>query len=78
MSDMLFCYCCRVFHDKAGMRQFQTRAGRRWRCLASIEAARRSREERDAFGRQQTEINRDHAQAGAGLLNHWRPELRRP
>ncbi|MBP5988094.1 MAG: hypothetical protein KA538_13000 [Azonexus sp.] len=59
MTDTLFCYCCRVHHPKDQMRLFPTRQGNRWRCLRSIEAAASNRGERDAFGRRQTDINRD-------------------
>lgn len=61
MPETLFCYCCRVHHPKEQMRRFSTRAGYRWRCQGSIEAAMRSIDERDAFGRRQTIINRDAA-----------------
>lgn len=59
MTETLFCYCCRVHHPKEQMRLFPTKQGYRWRCIRSIEAAACSRRERDAFGRQQTEINRE-------------------
>ena len=59
--EMLYCYCCRVHHPKDQMRPYMTKHGYRWRCLRSIEAAACSRRERDAFGRQQTEINRAEA-----------------
>jgi hypothetical protein len=65
MTETLFCYCCRVHHDKTLMRPFPTRQGYRWRCLRSIEAAARSRRERDAFGQQQSEINRETARRAA-------------
>ena len=70
MIETLFCYCCRVHHDKNQMRLFPTRQGYRWRCIRSIEAAARSRQERDAFGQQQSEINRETARRAAeyGLL----------
>ena len=61
MSDTLYCYCCRTHHPKAQMRRFTTRTGERWRCLSSIEAARARLDERDAFGRQQSELNRQTA-----------------
>ncbi len=47
------------------MRLFPTRQGHRWRCLRSIEAATRTRHERDEFGRQQSEINREAARRAA-------------
>lgn len=59
--DMLFCYCCKTHHPKDEMRRFPTRHGKRWRCIRSIEAAKRSRPERDAFGREQSAINREAA-----------------
>lgn len=61
MSDTLYCYCCRTHHPKEQMRRFATRTGERWRCLSSIEAARARLDERDAFGRQQSELNRQTA-----------------
>lgn len=60
--DMQFCYCCRVHHPKETMRLFQTKQGYRWRCVRSIEAAAKSCSERDAFGQQQTLINREGTQ----------------
>lgn len=59
MSEMRYCYCCRVHHPVDQMRLFPTRAGDRWRCVRSIVAARGSQAERDAVGRQQTLINRE-------------------
>lgn len=73
MSEMLFCYCCRVHHPKEQMRLFPTKLGQRWRCIRSIEAAACARGERDAFGRRQTEINREEARHQAermGLLRN--------
>lgn len=61
MTEMLFCYCCRVHHPKSQMRPFKTKLGERWRCIRSIEAAAGNRRERDAFGLQQTEYNREDA-----------------
>lgn len=57
MSETRYCYCCRVHHPSELMRSFETRHGVRWRCLRSIEAARSSVEQRDLFGRRQSEIN---------------------
>lgn len=65
MPEMLFCYCCRVHHPREQMRLFQTRHGPRWRCLRSIADARRPCAERDAFGRQQSAINREQARLEA-------------
>lgn len=63
MTEKLFCYCCRAHHPRAEMLPFQTRSGFRWRCRRSVEAAQRSVSERDRFGQQQSEINREAAQA---------------
>jgi len=71
MTEMQFCYCCRVHHPKDQMRLFPTKLGERWRCIRSIEAAASESRARDAFGRQQTEINREAAKRAAeriGLL----------
>jgi hypothetical protein len=76
MTEMLFCYCCRVHHPKDQMRPFRTRHGERWRCIRSIKAAACARAERDAFGKQQTAINREDSRRIAErtvLLRHERP-----
>jgi len=59
MSETLFCHCCRIHHPRDKMYRYLTRYGYRWRCRRTIEAAQGSIAERDAFGYQQTEINRD-------------------
>lgn len=59
MSEMQYCYCCRVHHPQEEMRLFPTRHGERWRCIRSIEAATASRKARDAFGQEQSRINRE-------------------
>jgi len=46
------------------MRQIETaHGGKKWRCIASIEAAHRNAKERDAFGHRETELNRAEAEA---------------
>jgi hypothetical protein len=45
------------------MRQIETKGGKRWRCIKSIEASRQGRAEREAFGRQTTAINKAEAQS---------------
>ena len=66
-----YCYVCQVHHPAEQVICIDTRAGRRWRCKRSIQAASRPSSERDAFGRQQTALNqqlaRDKAEA-AGIL----------
>lgn len=76
MTETIFCYCCRVHHPKDQMRPFKTKRGERWRCIRSIEAAACARQERDAFGQQQTAINREDSRRIAERsiqLRHERP-----
>ncbi len=65
MPDTLYCYHCRLYHPKEEMRQIDTKGGKRWRCIKSIEAAKRDRETREAFGRQMSAINKAQAQSKA-------------
>ena len=74
MTETLYCYCCRVHHPKEQMRLFPTKLGDRWRCIRSIEAAARDPNARDAFGRQQTEINREDSKWVAERALHLRHE----
>jgi hypothetical protein len=63
-----FCYHCGVHHPVEEMRQLVTKTGKRWRCLKSIEATKRSREAREAFGRSVTELNKAEAQAKLRII----------
>lgn len=63
MADTLFCYHCRTHHPKEEMRQIETKGGKRWRCIKSIEATKRATAERDAFGKQVTALNKAELQA---------------
>ena len=63
MADTLYCYHCRNYHPKEEMRQIETKGGKRWRCIKSIEATKRGKECREAFGRETTAINKAEAQA---------------
>ncbi len=58
MTETEFCYCCRVHHDISVMRLFPTRQGYRWRCQATLDAARLVPAARDALGREKSEANR--------------------
>jgi len=58
MADTLYCYHCRTYHPREEMRQINTKGGKRWRCIKSIEATKRSVAEREAFGRQMTAKHR--------------------
>jgi hypothetical protein len=68
MTETLFCYSCRTHHLRELMHQFHTQHGLRWRCRRTIDAAKCGTTERDAFGRQQTDINRQFAQEMADKL----------
>ena len=64
MSDTAFCYHCATHHPKTEMRQIETKGGRKWRCVRSIEAVKKkSPEEREAFGKQMTAMNKADQQA---------------
>lgn len=70
MTEDLFCYHCRTNHRKDQMRRVFTKGGLRWRCVDSLQGARRSVAERDAFGRAQTEQNRADASRLAARVRH--------
>jgi hypothetical protein len=64
MSDTAYCYHCSIRHPIEEMRQIDTKGGKRWwRCIKSIEAAKHSVQEREAFGRQTTANNQADTQA---------------
>jgi hypothetical protein len=67
MSETVYCYHCRLRHPKEEMRLIETKTGKRWRCIKSIEATKRGREAREAFGREVTAINKAEAQNKAKL-----------
>lgn len=56
MADF-FCYHCARYHPEAEMTEVETKNGKRKRCIKSINAAKRSQAERDAFGKRMTEQN---------------------
>jgi len=68
MAETIYCYHCGTRHPKEEMRQINTKSGKRWRCIKSIEAARQPKEKREAFGREVTAINKAEAQAKARLV----------
>lgn len=59
----IYCYHCGRHHPAAEMRQIDTKGGKKWRCIKSIEATRLSSAQRDAFGKAVTEINKAEQQA---------------
>ena len=79
MSDTAYCYHCGTHHPKEEMRQIETKGGKRWRCIRSIEATKQGPEAREAFGREVTAINKAEAQDKAkGALNMNLVALDRP
>ncbi len=63
MSSTAYCYHCGTHHPREEMRQIETKGGKRWRCIKSIEATKRGTAERDAFGKQVTATNKSELQA---------------
>jgi len=73
MSDTAYCYHCGRHHPKEEMRQIETKGGKRWRCIKSIEATKKAQAERDAFGQQVTANNKIEARSKAqAMLNKGR------
>lgn len=68
-EEQIYCYHCQTRHPKSEMRQVENKGVKRWRCIKSIEATKRSVAEREAFGRQMTAINKAEAQSKARILN---------
>ncbi|MBL8385988.1 MAG: hypothetical protein JNM90_23085 [Burkholderiales bacterium] len=62
-SGTVYCYHCHTQHPREEMRLVVSKSGKRWRCIASIKAAQKSREEREAFGRKVSAMNKAEAQA---------------
>lgn len=62
-TETLFCYHCGRHHPREEMRQIETKGGKRWRCIKSIVAAKKSSKLRDAFGKTVSAINTSENQA---------------
>ncbi len=62
-STTAYCYHCGTHHPREEMRQIETKGGKRWRCIKSIEATKRGTADRDAFGKQVTASNKSELQA---------------
>jgi hypothetical protein len=69
-----FCYHCGAHHPIEEMRQIETRAGKRWRCIRSIQATQKTTAARDAFGRQVSAMNTADAMSHARRLNELRQD----
>ncbi|MFY9327417.1 MAG: hypothetical protein WAO76_05280 [Georgfuchsia sp.] len=68
MTETAYCYHCVKHHPVEEMRLLVTKTGKRWRCIKSIEAAKAGKAQRDAFGRDVTEINKAEAQAKMRII----------
>ena len=62
-SETIYCYHCGRNHPREEMRQIETKGGKKWRCIRSIEATKRNVAERNAFGKTVTAINKSENQA---------------
>jgi hypothetical protein len=56
-TESIYCYHCGRSHPRAEMRQIETKGGKKWRCIQSIQATKKSSAQRDAFGKSVTAIN---------------------
>lgn len=74
MVQMVFCYHCRIHHAIDQVRRIETRKGPRWRCVRTLEAAGSSLAERDAFGRRQSDANREEGRRQQALQSKYRRE----
>ena len=70
MSQSAYCYHCGTHHPRTEMRQIETKAGKRWRCIRSILATKRSTAERDGFGKRISAENKAEAQSKARLMQN--------
>jgi hypothetical protein len=62
---MLYCYHCATYHPESEMRLVPSKTIPRWRCIKSIEAAKKSQAKRDAFGR---EVSAQNSRAAASKI----------
>jgi hypothetical protein len=61
--ENIYCYHCGRHHPREEMRQIETKGGKKWRCIKSIEATKKTSSQRDAFGKTVTTINKAENQA---------------
>ena len=57
MTDTVFCYSCRKYHAREEVTLVQSKGVKRWRCLKSIAESRKSRDQRDLFGKETSALN---------------------
>ena len=58
-----YCYHCQRHHPSDEMRKVTTKGNIRWRCIASIQAAKKDVAAREAFGKSISAINSADAKA---------------
>ncbi len=59
MTDTIFCYSCRKHHARDEVTRVQSKGVKRWRCLKSIAESRKSRDQRDLFGKETSALNQE-------------------
>ena len=57
MTDTVFCYSCRKYHAREEVTLVQSKGVKRWRCRKSIAESRKSRDQRDLFGKETSALN---------------------
>lgn len=62
-AETIYCYHCGRQHPRVEMRQIETKGGKKWRCIKSIQATKLDVSQRDAFGKTVTTINKSENQA---------------
>ena len=55
--ETIYCYHCGRHHPAKEMRQIETKIGKKWRCIQSIRATKKSAAQRDAFGKTVSAMN---------------------
>ena len=61
--ETIYCYHCGRHHPANEMRQIASKTGKKWRCIHSIQATKKSSAQRDAFGKTVSAINSSENQA---------------
>jgi hypothetical protein len=62
-TETIYCYHCTRHHPRQDMRQIETKGGKKWRCIQSIQATKKTSAQRDAFGKTVSAINSSENQA---------------
>jgi hypothetical protein len=62
-TETIYCYHCGRHHPANEMRQIASKTGKKWRCIQSIQATKKSAAQRDAFGKTVSAMNSSENQA---------------